>query len=113
MRVGRLYPEACADSGTGFGFRTLPPAAPREEAYFLAKRLGRIAPRGRLLEVGCALGFLIEALQRFSAGKFPESTFLPFAVEFARHRLRLERAVPDARGRRLSRQSFDFIVRGA
>ena len=86
--VGRLYPEAYFDSSTGFGFKDYSRQQQRleREAYFLAVRLGRIAPRGRLLEVGCALGFLIEALQRFSGWEVSGIDLSPFAVEFARHR---------------------------
>jgi 2-polyprenyl-3-methyl-5-hydroxy-6-metoxy-1,4-benzoquinol methylase len=110
--VERLYPEAYFDSQSGFGFADYARQQQRNEreAYFLARRLGRIAPTGRLLEVGCALGFLIEAVQRFSAWEVSGIDLSQFAVEFARRRYRLQVECKTLDGAAFPDDSFDFIV---
>jgi 2-polyprenyl-3-methyl-5-hydroxy-6-metoxy-1,4-benzoquinol methylase len=110
--VERLYPEAYFDSKSGFGFKDYARQQQRNEreAYFLAKRLRRIAPRGRLLEVGCALGFLIEAVRRFSGWEVGGIDLSTFAVEFARHRYGLAVECKTLDGAAFPDASFDFIV---
>ena len=56
-----LYCDEYLDSAGGFGFSDYARQQQRYErqGYFLAKRLRRSGETGRLLEVGCALGFLL------------------------------------------------------
>ncbi len=110
--VERLYPEAYFDSQSGFGFKDYARQEQRleREAFFLAKRLRRIAPRGRLLEVGCALGFLIEAVRRFSGWEVSGIDLSTFAVEFARRRYGLSVECKTLEGAAFPDDSFDFIV---
>ena len=108
----RLYPGAYFDSRSSFGFDDYAVQQQRieREAFFLVKRLERIAPRGRLLEVGCALGFLLEAVQRFSAWEVVGIDISPFAVEFARRRYGLNVECTTLEKARFADESFDFIV---
>ena len=110
--VERLYPEAYFDSQSGYGFKDYARQEQRleREAFFLAKRLRRIAPRGRLLEVGCALGFLIEAVRRFSGWEVSGIDLSTFAVEFARRRYGLSVECQTLEGAAFPDDSFDFIV---
>jgi len=108
----RLYPEAYFDSRSGIGFDDYAVQQQRieREAFFLVKRLERIGRTGRLLEVGCALGFLLEAVRRFSAWEVVGLDISPLAVEFARRQygLPVERKTLEAA--RFPDASFDFIV---
>ena len=63
-----LYGGDYFDSGSGHGFAGYARQRQRYErdAFFLARELRRLAPRGRFLEVGSALGFLLAALAPIS-----------------------------------------------
>jgi SAM-dependent methyltransferase len=108
----RLYPGAYFDSHSGVGFSDYARQQQRNEreAFFLVKRLERIAPTGRLLEVGCAVGFLLEAVKRFSSWQVLGIDVSPFAVQFARQQygLAVECTTLEAAG--FPDRSFDFIV---
>ena len=108
----RLYPGAYFDSRSEFGFDDYAVQQQRieREAYFLVKRLERIGPRGRLLEVGCALGFLLEAVRRFSAWEVVGIDISPFAVEFARRQYGLSVECKTLEAARFPDASFDFVV---
>ncbi|UCE03239.1 MAG: class I SAM-dependent methyltransferase, partial [Candidatus Latescibacterota bacterium] len=72
--------------------------------------LERIAPTGRLLEVGCALGFLLHGLQRFSAWQVVGIDVSSFAVYFARRRFDLDVRCGTLAELAFDDDAFDFIV---
>ena len=79
------------------------------EGYFLTRWLGRLQPEGRLLEVGCALGFLLAGLQR-SGWRVEGVDASAFAAYYARTRYNIdvtcatleETAFPDG--------AFDVVI---
>lgn len=107
-----LYPGDYFDLDSPVGYSDYAREQQRceRDAYFLARSLRRLAPTGELLDVGCALGFLIEALERYCGWSTRGIDVSPFAAYFARRQFGLdvravtleEAAFPDAR--------FDFIV---
>ena len=110
--LARLYSSDYFDSNAAVGFGDYARQKQRQEreAYFLARRLRRFATRGRVLEVGCALGFLLEALRRFSGWEVAGVDVSPFAAFFARTGYGL-----DVRGATLEAaafpdESFDLVI---
>lgn len=107
-----LYPADYFADDSDLGFRDYARRAQPSEraAYFLARRMRRLGASGPLLEVGCALGFLLDALGRFAPVEVRGVDVSPFAARFARERFGLdvkcatleEAAFPDA--------SFGFVV---
>ncbi|MBI2194232.1 MAG: class I SAM-dependent methyltransferase [Planctomycetes bacterium] len=112
QELASLYPSEYFDSASEVGFRDYARQQQRceRDAYFLARRLRRLSPSGCLLDVGCALGFLIEALQRFSPWTAVGIDVSPFAVFFARKRYGLDARCATLDEARFPDQSFDFIV---
>ncbi|MFQ5720163.1 MAG: class I SAM-dependent methyltransferase [Acidobacteriota bacterium] len=110
--IRSLYPTDYFDSrGTiGFGDYARQQQRYGREAFFLAKQLARIAPAGRLLEVGCALGFLLDALRRESRWETVGLDISPFAVHFARSRYNLDVRCATLDEAHLEANSFDFII---
>lgn len=64
----------------------------REEGYgrAFARKLVRIAPRGRLLDVGCATGFFINGVRKASGWEVSGVEFGASAAGYAREKLGLE-----------------------
>jgi 2-polyprenyl-3-methyl-5-hydroxy-6-metoxy-1,4-benzoquinol methylase len=96
-RLGRddldaLYPPDYFDDGSPIGFRGYARRAQPSErtAYFLARRMRRLGAGGPVLEVGCALGFLLDALRRFAPVEVRGVDVSPFAAWFAREHFGLE-----------------------
>ena len=106
-----LYPGDYFDSGSAIGYKDYTRQAQRHEreAYFLAKRLRRIAPAGHLLEVGCALGFLLNAL-RNSSWQVEGLDVSTFASYYARTEFGLKVTCGTLEEARFPAESFDFIV---
>lgn len=107
-----LYAQDYFDPDVGMGLRNYAVQQQRFErqAYFLAKRLRRIGKQGRLLEVGCALGFLLEGLKRWTSWEVEGLDVGSFAAAYARRAYGLkvkcatleEAGYPDGR--------FDFVI---
>ena len=110
--IRRLYPDDYFDSGGRIGFGDYARQQQRyeREAFFLARRLARIAPAGRLLEVGCALGFLLDALRSRSAWESAGLDISTFATHFActRYGLDVRSATLEEAG--FPDSSFDFVI---
>jgi 2-polyprenyl-3-methyl-5-hydroxy-6-metoxy-1,4-benzoquinol methylase len=108
----RLYPQDYFDSGSPIGFRDYARQQQRNEreAWFLARRLRQRAERGRVLEVGCAFGFLLEALRRFSGWEVAGLDVSPFAAYFARRRYGLEVDCATLEAARFPDDHFDFVI---
>ncbi len=107
-----LYPADYFDSASHVGFRDYHRQQQRaeREAFFLAKRLKRIAPTGRLLEVGCALGFLLDGVRRFSNWTVMGVDVSEFGIYFARKRFGLDAICGTLEEVGFEDESFDFIV---
>jgi len=110
--LGRLYPDAYFDSRSGIGFADYARGQQRNkrEAFFLAARLRRLAPRGRLLDVGCALGFLLDAVRGYSGWEVCGIDVSPFAASFARRKYGLDVSAATLEGARFPDDSFDFVI---
>lgn len=64
--IRNLYPSDYFDDASPVGYVDYAREFQRRqrEAYFLVQWLKRVRPEGQLLEVGCALGFLLAGLKR-------------------------------------------------
>lgn len=116
-RLGRqelalLYPAEYFDSASSLGFRNYSRQQQRyeREAYFLARQLRKIAPQGRLLEVGCALGFLLEALRHHTTWEMTGIDVSPFGIFFARRSYGLDARCATLEEVRFPENSFDAII---
>ena len=107
-----LYPDDYFESGSSLGFSEYYRQQQRDEreAYFLAKLLRRTAPTGRILDVGCALGFLLDGVQRFTEWNVTGIDVSRLAVYFARERYGLDARCGTLDELRFEDRSFDFIV---
>ena len=110
--VGALYGTGYFDpeGTTGFSGYALQQQRYERVAYFLAKRLRRIAERGRLLEVGCALGFLLDGLRRWTSWEVEGLDIVPFAAAYARKVYDLKVECGTLEGAAYPDESFDFII---
>ncbi len=89
--IAALYPSDYFDAASPVGYADYAREFQRRqrEAYFLSKWLHRVRPEGRLLEVGCALGFLLAGLQG-SGWRVEGVDASAFAAYFARTRYGLD-----------------------
>jgi len=108
-----IYPDEYFDSAEDIGYCDYDRQAQRYErvAYFLAKRIRRlIPPQGRLLEIGCALGFLLHALKRYTSLYVQGLDVSPFAAYFARKMYGLDVACGTLQEAHYPSEHFDFII---
>jgi SAM-dependent methyltransferase len=112
FELSLLYPDEYFDSGSTLGFSDYARQQQRaeREAYFLAKRLRRIAPTRRLLEVGSALGFLLDGIRRCSNWEVTGVDVSEFGVYFARRRYELDARCGTLEEIGFGDAEFDFIV---
>ena len=107
-----LYGEDYFDPAAPSGFREY--AAQRQryerEAYFLARTLRRMGRRGRLLEVGSGLGFLLDALARVTDWEVEGVELSPFGARYARERFGLTVRHGTLEEVRLPAGRFDFVI---
>ena len=107
-----LYGEDYFDPDAPSGFREY--AAQRQryerEAYFLARTLRRMGRRGRLLEVGSGLGFLLDALARATDWEVEGVELSPFGARYARERFGLTVRQGTLEEMCLPAGRFDFVV---
>lgn len=110
--LASLYGEDYFDPAATAGFREY--AAQRQryerEAYFLARMLRRMASRGRLLEVGSGLGFLLHALARASDWEVEGVELSGFGARYARERFGLTVRRGTLEEARLPSGRFDFVI---
>jgi SAM-dependent methyltransferase len=80
-------------------------------AYFLAKRIRRLAPPGgKLLEIGCALGFLLNALKKYTPLDIRGLDVSPFASYFADRMYGIPVDCSALEDANYPDSSFDFII---
>lgn len=110
--LAALYGEAYFDPAARSGFRDY--AAQRQryerEAYFLSRTLRRIGRRGRLLEVGSGLGFLLDALARATDWEVEGVELSQFGARYARERFGLTVRHGTLEEARLPAGRFDFVI---
>jgi SAM-dependent methyltransferase len=89
-RLAALYPSDYFDTGAAIGYRDYGRQAYRREreAYFMDRRLRAAGASGSILEVGCALGFLLSGL-RTSGWTVEGLDISPFAAYYSRTRFGL------------------------
>ena len=108
-----IYPDQYFDSAEAIGYCDYDRQAQRYErvAYFLAKQIRRLVPpQGRLLEVGCALGFLLHALQGYISLHVQGLDVSPFAAYFARRMYGLDVACGTLEEASYPAAHFDFMI---
>lgn len=115
LDIAGLYPaEHFLPGGADIGYGDYSREAQRAErdGYFLARRLRRLLPRGgRLLEVGCGLGFLLGALARFAPRFEAEGVDISeFGVRFTRSRTGLTVHAGTLESARFPDGRFDVIL---
>ena len=81
----QLYPDAYFDPEGEIGYSAYARERQRaeREAYFLARTVRQLGPSARVLEVGCALGFQLEAVRRFARCEVQGVDVSSFAARFA------------------------------
>ncbi len=107
-----LYGAEYFDSASGHGFAGYARQRQRYErdAYFLARELERIAPSGRILEVGSALGFLLAALKLNTGWRVEGVEVSAFGAWYARDRFgaAVHRGTLEEAG--LPSDVFDYVL---
>ena len=110
--LAALYTGEYFDPATSVGFDEYARQQQRyeREAFFLAKQLRAMAPAGRVLDVGCALGFLLGALSRVTAWQVEGVEVSMFAVQYARERSGLVVRRGTLEEASFPAESFDFVI---
>lgn len=81
-----IYPGEYFDSDGNIGYSDFSRQAQRSQrvAYFFAKKMRRrVSQDAKLLEIGCALGFLLHALRNYTSWQVQGLDVAPFASYFA------------------------------
>ena len=109
--VKGLYPSDYFDSASPVGYHGYAREFQRRqrEGYFLSRWLGRLQPQGRLLEVGCALGFLLAAL-RGSGWHVEGVDASAFAAYYARTRYQVDVTCATLEETALPDGVFDVVI---
>lgn len=112
FELRQLYPDAYFDPGSTIGFQDYARQQQRSEreAYVLARRLGRSLDGGSALEVGCALGFFLDALRRYTALRVQGIDIAPFAAYFAHRPYGLEVEAVTLEEASFPDASFDLVI---
>jgi 2-polyprenyl-3-methyl-5-hydroxy-6-metoxy-1,4-benzoquinol methylase len=111
--IARIYPAEYFHSGIRLGYSDFcrQDQRYRRAAYFLSKRiLKRIPPDGRLLEIGCALGFMLDALKKYTSLKVEGLDISPFAAYFAKRKYGIDVACGTLKEAGYRDEIFDFII---
>ena len=111
VELERLYPADYFDSTGSVGYGDYPREAQRRtrDAYFVARRLRRRVSSACVLEVGCALGFLLAAL-RDEGLDVQGVDASAFAAYFARTRFGLSVLRGTLEDARFPAESFDLVI---
>ncbi len=106
-----LYPADYFDQAEQVGYRDYAREAQRRarDAYFLAKRIRKHGSATRVLEVGCALGFLLSPL-RDAGCRVDGVDASPFAAYYAQTRFGLPVVCGTLEEARFPEGQFDFVV---
>ena len=106
-----MYPAEYFDATASIGYGDYARQAQRRarEAYFLARRLQGGRRGARVLEVGCALGFLLSAL-RDAGCQVDGVDASAFAAYYARSRFDLEVVCGTIEDAGFTAASFDLVI---
>lgn len=109
--VGRLYPAEYFDATSTIGYGDYARQAQRRarEAYFLSRRLRRGRNTARVLEVGCALGFLLSAL-RDSGCQVDGVDASTFAAYYAQTRFDMQVVCGTLEDAGFADSTFDLVI---
>jgi len=112
LELRALYPGDYFDLDSPVGFSDYAREQPRSErdAFFLARELRRLKPCGELLDVGCALGFLIDPLRRRCDWAVRGIDVSPFAAYFAARQFGLDVRAVTLEEAAFPAETFDYIV---
>jgi 2-polyprenyl-3-methyl-5-hydroxy-6-metoxy-1,4-benzoquinol methylase len=110
--LATLYPDAYFDPEGEIGYSAYARERQRaeREAYFLADTVRRLGPSARVLEVGSALGFLLEALRRFAGCEVQGVDVSAFAARFADSEFGVPVRVGTLEEARFPDARFDLIL---
>jgi 2-polyprenyl-3-methyl-5-hydroxy-6-metoxy-1,4-benzoquinol methylase len=111
QEIKALYPSDYFDSASPVGYADYAREFQRRqrEAYFLTRWLRRLGPNGRLLEVGCALGFLLAGLKR-SQWRLEGVDASAFAAFYARSRYGLDVTCATLEEAAFPDDTFDVVI---
>lgn len=110
-RLAALYPTEYFDTRSAVGYRDYARQFHRHQrdAYFLTRRFRPIAPAGPVLEVGCALGFLLAGLAK--AGWEVEGIDVsPFAAYYAQTRFGLQVSCTTLEAKAFPSEHFAIVI---
>ena len=109
--IKQLYPGDYFDTASPVGYADYAREFQRRqrEAYFLRGWLGRLGSHGRLLEVGCALGFLLAGLRQ-SGWQIAGVDASAFAAYYARSRFDVEVRCATLEESALPEGAFDVVI---
>ncbi|MBN2243154.1 MAG: class I SAM-dependent methyltransferase [Acidobacteria bacterium] len=108
-----IYPGEYFHSEGGTGYRDFSRQAQRSLrlAYFLAGKMRRLVPpEARLLEIGCALGFLLQGLEKYTPWQVEGLDVSPFAAYFAGRMYGVPVTCGTLEEARFPDRHFDFII---
>ncbi|MBN2320242.1 MAG: class I SAM-dependent methyltransferase [Acidobacteria bacterium] len=108
-----IYPGDYFHSERDFGYRDFSRQAQRSLriAYFLSRKMQRpLPPKARLLEIGCALGFLLHALEKYTSWRVQGLDVSPFASYFAGKMYGVPVECGTLEEARFPDRHFDFII---
>lgn len=110
--IAALYPDEYFDPASRFGFTDYARQQQHHDrdARFLARKLGAISPRGRLLEVGCGPGFLMEALGRYTRWDLIGVDVSRMAARYAGEVYGLDVRCGTLEEAAFGDEDFDFVV---
>jgi SAM-dependent methyltransferase len=111
--LSSIYPEEYFDPEVNFGYSDFSRQAQRSQrvAYFLARKMRGLVPsEAKLLEIGCALGFLLHAFQRYTSWQVRGLDVSPFASYFARKMYGVNVVCGTLQEERFPDENFDFII---
>jgi 2-polyprenyl-3-methyl-5-hydroxy-6-metoxy-1,4-benzoquinol methylase len=110
-QIKALYPSDYFDAASPVGYADYAREFQRRqrEAYFLNRWLWGLGPAGRLLEVGCALGFLLTGLKR-SGWHVEGVDASAFAAHYASTRYDVNVACATLEEARFPDAAFDVII---
>ena len=107
-----IYAADYFDSASRHGFAGYARQRQRyeREAYFLARELRALQDRGRLLEVGSALGFLLDGLTRLTPWRVEGVEVSAFGAWYARSRFGVTVHRGTLEGVRFPSGTFDYVL---
>ncbi len=107
----QLYTSDYFDPNATVGYRDYAREAQRRarEAYFFTRKITKRSVPVRILEVGCALGFLLDAL-RHQGFEVEGVDAAPFSAYYAKTRLNLKIACGTLEDAQFPNEHFNYVI---